>query len=72
MAYYVSLYSTVCNDISYNNIGTPGTARKLTARAPSTTGTPATGRTPTSAGIKVTAETPTAPGKPAKAGVQLQ
>jgi hypothetical protein len=63
------LYSTVCKDTSYNNIGTPGSGGKLaTPKTKAKAGTPAPSETPAAAGMKVTAEMPTTPGTPAKAG----
>jgi hypothetical protein len=52
IALYVSFYSTERKDTSYNNIETPGSARK-----PSTAGTPA------KAGMKATAERPLTAGR---------
>ncbi len=59
-----SMYSTVCKDTSYNNIGTPGSAKNLaTAKTLSTAGMTATTETPATAWMKTTVEKPT-PGMP--------
>jgi hypothetical protein len=67
-----SLYSTVCKDTSYNNIGTPGSAKNLaTAKTLSTAGMTASTETPATAWMKTTVEKPTTPGKPTTATVRI-